>query len=191
MYYFISILIFLILILFLIKRNHQGDTYDVPLVKIKSQVDGNYYEVRDVPQKQETADILARLHAKNMKFLNYAKKNAEGREVFEAILRIIYLYKANTISEGKIEKGMTAYSVNKQNIVFCLWDREQPSKKIDENLVFYVNLHELAHMGCTSVGHTVEWKNLFDKFIELAVKDGIYREIDFDSSMNYCGVSLT
>ena len=45
-------------------------TSNYPIVQIKSKVDGRTYNVRDMPDKQEAADLLARVRQKLQKLID-------------------------------------------------------------------------------------------------------------------------
>jgi len=56
-----------------------------------------------------------------------------------------------------------------------------------ESLVFVV-LHELAHVGCASVGHTPEFWTAFSTLLETAGRIGVYTE--HDPTERVCGTEV-
>ena len=69
---------------------------------------------------------------------------------------------------------------------------DKREKLIELNTIFFVVLHELAHIMTQSVGHTDEfWKN-FKFILKNAVKLNIYKEIDYSKyPKKYCGIEVT
>lgn len=87
----------------------------------------------------------------------------------------------------------TSYSVNKgEQIVFCLRSRKNKDSIHDLNLMMYVVIHEMAHVGCPSIGHTDEFRMIFAFFTQQAIKLGLYKKIDFNNNpMEYCGMTVS
>jgi len=83
-----------------------------------------------------------------------------------------------TIITGLLSKGQIGYNVNKGYEIFiCL-------EGTDENQVFHVLLHELAHITVTEFQHSGHfWDNLH-KLKAIAGRMGIYRGI---TRKPYCG----
>ena len=56
----------------------------------------------------------------------------------------------------------------------------------------YVAIHELAHVGCESYGHTDEFKRIFAFLISVAGELNSYTPIDFKNNpLEYCGLSIS
>jgi predicted metal-dependent hydrolase len=97
-----------------------------------------------------------------------------------------------TIYETEPESNLTSYSVNKgQELSICL--KSKKTNKIhDVNLLMYVVIHEMAHMGCPEIGHGDLFKEIFKFFIEQAIKIGIYTYVDYNNNpVEYCGMNLS
>ena len=62
----------------------------------------------------------------------------------------------------------------------------------DLNLVMYVALHEIAHVGCPVFGHGPLFKRIFAFFTIIAIKQGLYQRIDFRRyPTEYCGLIIS
>lgn len=161
---------------------------------VKSSVDGEEYLVRNASDKQEAANVLARL---NIKALELIDKLKDARPDMEMTKRLVKRYDPRALSEGGYESGYTSYSVNKgQSIVICLRDKADdkdtvPGKLEDENVLTYVLLHELAHIATKDVGHTDKFWAIFKEIVKTAVDIGIYQDRDFSKNpAQYCGINI-
>jgi predicted metal-dependent hydrolase len=160
---------------------------------IESNIDNQLYIVRNLPDKQQAANMLATIKKKLIKLVEYLDKNndkevKENKEYIKRILNKIYTVK---IRESSGNSKYTSYSVNKgDELVFCIRSKIDNSLH-DINLIMYVAVHEIAHIGCPEVGHG-ELFNSINKFLlNYAMKIGIYRYENFNvNPVEYCGMSL-
>jgi len=88
----------------------------------------------------------------------------------------------------------TAYSLMKgAKIKVCLRDRDRQRQFIDPNLIVFVMIHELAHIGAYDVwGHPPRFWRIFKFLLREAVESGAYKPVDFGrhGPANYCGLTL-
>lgn len=160
----------------------------------KSTIDGKEYLVRNADNKQDAANMLAKIRRNidklSIHLASIIDKLPEYREYIEQLERRI---KNMVISESSADSKYTSYSVNKgDEIVFCLRSKRDTNKLHDMNLVMYVALHELAHVACPEFGHTLLFRQIFQVFTMEAMKIGIYSKIDFPSSpVEYCGMTIS
>lgn len=75
-----------------------------------------------------------------------------------------------------------SYTINKEKIFLCLRDRY--GQYYNKDILMYVLLHEIAHTLCTDVGHTAQFKDIFDILLQRATTAGIYSHVDIPS--DYC-----
>ena len=167
------------------------DTYFTGgLEEVRSTYDGRDYTVQSMPDKVEAANLLAQIREGLIKLVEHLKRIQSDDERTKSISD---KFQPDKISEGKDDTRYTSYSVNKgERIVFCLRSRDKKKELMDLNTMMFVALHELAHIGTKSVGHTDEfWKN-FRWLLEEAVQIGVYKEQDFKSKPKpYCGITIT
>lgn len=155
---------------------------------VQSKEDGNRYLVRNLSDKQEAADMLARLNVKLEKLIQHTVTKYPDDNAY-ALLKSNY--RSDSISEGTEETNYTSYSVNKgEKIVFCLRSKETQAF-VSPNTLMYVAVHELGHLMTTEVGHTPKfWKN-FKRLLEEAVAIGLYTPVDYHTAPEeYCGVTI-
>jgi predicted metal-dependent hydrolase len=171
--------------------NIQTSTY--PTVAVKSSVDGNTYQVRDMPDKQEAADLLARVRQRMQKLYNYLIATyPEKLQVKQ--LKQNFKPDPSRISESTPDAEHTSYSVNKgESVHFCLRQRQGNNESlVKENIMIFVALHEMAHMVTPTIGHGPDFWNNFGWLLKIAEDQGIYKYEDFSAHpVSYCGVKIT
>lgn len=167
------------------------DTYGRGEVEyVRSMVDGRDYLVQSRPDKQEAANLLAKIRANLESLVEHLSKILPNDERTKRILK---RFNPNNISEGADNAKYTSYSVNKgEKVVFCLRSRDQNKKLVDLNTMMFVALHELAHICTESVGHTTEFWDNFRWLLEESMDIGIYRDGDYKNNpVEYCGIKIT
>lgn len=182
---------FFIVLLFLILGFLIWDTYYVNDVEyVKSSIDNNEYLVRSLSDKEDAANMLAKIR-KNLEE-TVTKANEDYPDDPRAI-RLLNNFNSERISEGTESSKYTSYSINKgEQIVFCLRAKDKNKKLVDLNTMTFVALHELSHIATESVGHTKEFWETFKWVLSVAVKHKIYTVQDFNSKpVAYCGISIT
>ena len=185
---FIIILIFIFSIYTILKLEKHEVKY------VPSQVDGKEYLVRDLPDKQEAANLLAEVKKNIMLLVNnlYDNRNTTYKDHKDDIEQLKRRIANVIINESTGDSAYTSYSVNKgEQIVFCL--RSKHTNRLHNlNLIMYVALHEMAHVGCKSYGHTDEFKKIFAFYTNTAIKLGLYSKIHFNEEpVEYCGLMIS
>ena len=154
---------------------------------IVSSVDSKEYYVRNLPDKDEAANKLAKL-SKNLSTLVNSIQDKERKESIE---RLRDNFNSEQISENIPGSMYVAYSVNKgQELSICIREKET-EKFIDDNTVIFVAIHELSHIMSVSTGHTKEfWENM-KYLLQEAEKLGLYQSVDYSSTpVTYCGMEI-
>ena len=168
----------------------KSEKYEMAL--IKSTVDGNNYLVRNMKDKNEAANSLANIRSKLLTLMRYLDKNYKERPFVKQILTN---FDANPdrFAESTPDAAYTSYSVNKGEKVFmCLRQRDETEHLVNDNILIFVALHEMSHIGTVSIGHTKEFWNHFAWLLESAEKINIYKYQDFAAHpVEYCGVHIT
>jgi predicted metal-dependent hydrolase len=175
---------------------------------VKSSIDGQEYLVRNAPKKEEAANILCRTKNSLLRLIEYMnKKYVEGDQyksesdnddeaktsIREAVKRLVKKFNPNNISESGASNKYTSYSVNKgEKIIFCLRQKNESQSFVDENVIRFVAIHELAHIMTLSIGHEPEFWNNFKVLLREAVALGIYKKEDYSKSPKpYCGITVS
>jgi len=198
---FIIIILVTIIYIYLESR-----TYEV--VFVKSKVNEKEYLVRNLPDKQQTADLLAKMSLKLEKlvmhieqsnnanlFKKYAKEedNTTEQKLKEDLNRLINNFNPENLSESTPDAKYTSYSVNKgEKIVFCMRSKDSDERIVKENTMLFVAIHELGHLMTKSVGHTPEFWSNFKFLLKIAIDLKIYQHINFNKNPEkYCGTDIT
>jgi hypothetical protein len=168
-----------------------GNKY--PLVNVKSKVDGKTYRVRDMRDKQEAADLMAKLRLKMAKFyMHLEAKFPDKAQV--VLLKKNFKPESHRFFESTPDAEHTSYSVNKGEAVhMCLRQRGGQSEElVNENVLMFVALHEMAHMVTPTIGHDAQFWNNFGWLLEKAETLGVYKSTNFrEHPVSYCGVKIT
>lgn len=164
-----------------------------PLVSVKSEVDGRIYKVRDMPDKQQAADLLAHVRLRLSTLCDDLEKKYPDKQ---QVKQIVQNFRADPerFLEATPDAQHTSYSVNKgEKIHLCLRQRQGGDESlVQENVMVFVGIHELAHVCTKSVGHTPDFWNNFGWLLKQAEALGIYRYTDFAAQpVSYCGMSIT
>lgn len=164
-----------------------------PLVDVKSTVDGQIYRVRDMPDKQQAADLLAKVRARMKKLYAHLQSKFPDKP---QVKRLLQRFQANPdrILESTPDAAHTSYSVNKgEKVHLCLRQRQGGDESlVNENVMVFVALHEMAHVITDSVGHEPEFWNNFGWLLKEAESIGAYQYQDFKAHpVRYCGTNIT
>ena len=157
---------------------------------VESHVNKSKYLVRNLPDKQEAADLLGTITKRLLKLRDYLELKYPNDKRIE---RYVKKFNPDNISEGTPDNKYTSYSVNKgEKIVFCIRSRDKEEKLENINTMMFVALHEMAHIITVSVGHTDEfWKN-FKFLLKESIKIGIYKHVNYSKTpVDYCGMKIT
>jgi len=165
------------------------------LVLMEASNSGYKFLVHNDKFKKESANILSEIITRMYKLRNHLVNNKDEFPDFKDSISLLEQnlnQERTNIYENSPNSDYTSYSVNKgEEVVFCL-----KSKKTGQlhkiNLLMYVAIHEMAHIGCHEIGHTELFKKIFEFYAKEAIKIGIYQYEDYDSNpVEYCGMVLS
>jgi hypothetical protein len=164
-----------------------------PLVKVKSSVDNSTYMVRDMPDKQKAADLIATVRRKIQSLYDYILQKFPDKPQVKQWNRN-FIPEPSRFLEATPDAEHTSYSVNKgEKVHLCLRQRAgQDESLVNENVMVFVTLHEMAHSITPSIGHGPDFWNNFGWLLKQAEDRGIYTYEDFKSHpVSYCGMNIT
>ena len=148
-----------------------------------------------MPDKQQAADLLARVRAKLQKLISVLRQRYPSKpqviqlnEKFEADPRRFY--------EATPDAEHISYSVNKgDSIHLCLRQKDEKKEPlVDENVMVFVALHEMGHVitSPSHASHGPEFWNNFGWLLREAEALEIYKYQDFRAHpVTYCGEKIT
>jgi hypothetical protein len=162
-------------------------------VYVTSSIDGKSYKVRDMPDKQQAADLMAKLRIKLMKLCEALERKYPDKP---QVKQMVHNFRADPkrFIEATPDSEHTSSTVNKgESIHMCLRQRDGPDESlVDENVMMFVALHEFAHICTESIGHGPDFWNNFGWILKEAEGMGLYRYTDFSAHpVGYCGVHIT
>ena len=182
---FIIIISIFFLIMFMINNKF----LDTEVIRVKSTVDDQVYIVRDLPNSQEAANLLAKLKKDILKFVDHMRKSHSEDA---GVKRMLDNLRLNSLIECDPHHKYKSYSVNKgEELAICLRHTSQGYPFNENNSIMFTTGHELAHVMNKTVGHDESfWK--FMKFnLEEMDKVGLYQPVDYAKSpVQYCGMQI-
>jgi hypothetical protein len=164
-----------------------------PTVQVKSTVDGKEYKVRDLPDKQHAANLLATLRVKLVKLCDTLEKKYPDKPQVKLMVQN-FRSDPERFLEATPDSEHTSSTVNKgESIHMCLRQRDGTDESlVDENVMMFVALHEFAHVCTESIGHGPDFWNNFGWLLKEAEAMNLYRYTDFAAHpVSYCGVHIT
>ena len=164
-----------------------------PTIQVKSNVDGQIYTVRDMPDKQEAADIMAKVRIKMNKLKVHVESSYPDKPQVKQLSKN-FEASSSRIYEATPDAEFTSYSVNKgESIHFCLRERQEENESlVHEDIVTFVAIHEMGHVITKTVGHGPDFWNNFAWLLQEAERVGIYKHRDFRAHpVSYCGMKIT
>ena len=194
------VLVLLFYYIFLNKRKIEGFMYSEQII---SEYDGNSYEVLNIyGGKKKAAGKLGMLNLYILSLIKFMKQKyiVEKQGTVENqnfTRRLLIRYNPDAIAENFVKSGEiinTSFVQNKgEEIRFCLREKESGESNIHNNdILQFVALHELTHIGSLEYGHDdIFWKEF--KFILINAEEArIYKPFDYGvNNQNYCGLAIT
>jgi hypothetical protein len=158
------------------------------LITVKSKIDNKEYVVQIKEDAQEAANLIAKIRERLITLMEHLEKSFGINDNRVRLLK--KNFRPDRLKEGIDTPGYTSYSVNKgEQIVLCLRNND---KLVDINTMFFVVLHEFAHLSTESIGHTEEFWDNFKWILEESINIGIYVKQDFKvKNVEYCGMTIT
>lgn len=156
---------------------------------------GQKVRVNDQIDQTGSANLLAEIIERMYKLRNHLKNNMNKYSNQTACIELLvknFNEDRTQIYENSTSSEYTSYSVNKgEEVVYCL--RSKKTNKLhDINLMMYVAIHEMAHIGCHEIGHTRLFKEIFSFYLKVAIELDIYKYDNYDENpIEYCGMILS
>jgi len=169
---------------------YKQGSYD--MAHVESTVDREKYLVRNLPDKQDAADRLARTRGKLLRLMKELKAAHPDKAIVKQI-HTNFDAAPSKFSESTPDASYTSYSVNKgEKVYMCLRQRNEKEELVDENVIMFVAIHEMAHIGTPEVGHTPAFWNNFGWLLKEAEAMKVYEFTNFAAHpVEYCGIHIT
>ena len=178
-----TILILIIIFIYLIYQYH----YYSNIETIISKIDNRNYDVQIKDDASEAADLIAKVREKLILLVNHMFKTFPSNP---KVMRLKKNFNPDVLKEGIDNPSYTSYTVNKgEEIILCL---RTDGKLVDINVLTFVCIHELSHIGNETVGHDDAFWEFFKELLIEAINIGIYTKYDYKKSpIKYCGMMIT
>ena len=184
------IIVVVIVIAVIIYCNYDESHPD--LVNVTSSIDGRPYHVRDMPDKQAAADLLARGRQRLMRLCDKLERHYPNDK---RVALMVNRFNPDAISElsAHADPKYTSYSISKgKKIIFCLRSRDKTQRLISIQTFMFVAIHELAHVMTVSVGHTEEFWDNMRFLLANGIEWKLYKPVDYERKPQpYCGLQIT
>jgi hypothetical protein len=151
---------------------------------------GRKYLVKQSENAQKSADLIALLENHKNALCNFLQSKKEYRNNTD-VKRLLKNRKVVIEEIAKKYSGEAAYSINKgERIGICIKDKKGNFENF--NNMFFVLMHELAHIMSEDYGHhETFWKN-FSLLISNAIESKLYKNVRYkDNPQQFCGHTIS
>jgi len=158
------------------------------LTTVRSTVDEREYTVRKLPDKLDAANKLAHISESLTKLVDRVYTNDKDREGVDQLKK---RFNSRNIMENTPGGKYTAYSVNKgEQLAICLRNADD-DKFMNDNIIYFVSVHEMAHVMTDEIGHTKKFWDNMAYLLEQAHALGFYTPEDYAKNPQmYCGQEI-
>ena len=179
--------------------------YTSGIVEVRSAVDNEKYQVvGEFEDSQKAADVLAKINCTILKFLRYLKTKycihsmtCNGgvdypKHLRGIVRRILENYNPEVIIENDPRYSSdTSYTVDKGRKMYICIRNKRTLKILDTDLITFVVLHEIAHIGNRAWGHEENFWEIFKFILHEAKLAGIHNPVDYSKhATTYCGLDV-
>lgn len=188
MSFIFTIVIFLVV--YLIKNGQEAYLEYKRTEKLKDLEINEIGYQEELPEYNKAFYMLENLLLKVQKFLQIlGNMHPDNKDVKRLISRM----KKVEIQESPNEKDVSSYTIDKgQLISICLRNKNDLTKFHDENTMWFVICHELAHVMSVTEGHNGEFIKNFKFLLTESANYNMYNPIDYrKKNITYCGVKVT
>jgi len=179
------LIIFSLIILFAILLYYYK--YYSSIETIVSKVDNRDYSVQIKDDAQGAADLIAQVRQKLITLVDHMYKTFPSNP---KVIKLKKNFNPDVLKEGIDDPKYTTYTVNKgEEIILCL---RTDGKLVDINVLTFVCIHELSHIGNETIGHDEPFWEFFKELLLEAINIGVYIKYDYKAqNVKYCGMTIT
>lgn len=195
------LLIIILLLIIIIDRNNAVQSFSMKNAKATMSYDKRIYKVADsFTDYKNASDMMANVNIFIIDFLRYVRQKyiidnkgtIEQRDFYKLMIK---RYNPDVLFENNPKPGDDTSYILSKGLEFgvCLREKESGFNRFHNiDLVKFVILHELSHLGTTSFNHEDDfWLGLQWATID-AYDAGIYIPIDYSKKpAKYCGITIT
>lgn len=154
---------------------------------IVSTIDNRDYNVQIRDDAQEAANLIAQVRQKLITLVDHMYRTYPSNP---KVIKLKKNFNPDVLKEGIDDPKYTTYTVNKgEEIVLCLRTNGQ---LVDLNVLTFVCIHELSHIGNETIGHDDPFWDFFKELLLEAINIGVYTNYDYKTqNVQYCGMTIT
>lgn len=154
---------------------------------IVSTIDNRDYNVQIKEDAQEAANLIAQVRQKLITLVDHMYRTYPSNP---KVIKLKNNFNPDVLKEGIDDPKYTTYTVNKgEEIVLCLRTNGQ---LVDINVLTFVCIHELSHIGNETIGHDQPFWDFFRELLLEAINIGVYINYDYKAqNVQYCGMTIT
>ena len=158
-------------------------------LKYQKASDEQFHLVRDMPDKENAAEMLAEIKRRLQKLIQYCVENYPNNA---NVMLMKNRFNPQNVQETDINESGTSYTIDKgKELHLCLRNKED-AELHQINILMFVAIHELAHIKSVSYGHNEEFGKHFEFLLNQAAKIGVYQPVDYSSNpVKFCGMDVT
>lgn len=206
-----AIVVFIIIVIIYIYLESRSND----VIYVVSPLNNKNYLVRNLPDKQEAADLLAEISLNLERMVEFLKltppeeiykkfkvKKGKGEKAIDQeklellktdIRRLVGNFNPDNFTESTPDAKTTSYSINKgEKVVFCLRSKRAEQQLVRKNTMMFVAIHELAHLMTKSVGHEPDFWDNFKFLLVIGIHLKTYKHVNFNKNPEeYCGTEIT
>lgn len=178
-------IIFVIILLYIIQ------SYEMFIELKKSLVLNRKIGIQENHHNPEKAFKI--LESNFSKVYDFINKLDEKYPDHEDVQRLVRRMENVKIEESKDEEGTSSYTVNKGELMsICVRHKPDKYKFHNDNTLWFVLMHEIAHVMSINEGHGPEFMKNFKFLLVESEEMGLYNPIDYSkNNIVYCGVKVT
>jgi hypothetical protein len=185
---FTVIIMFLIVIIVYKRFNVETLTIQDPKTKISYEISEDY---PDYKKAYENMKELNQYVIKVIKSIKTERDNGfdfDDKKYF--IDNLLKRYNPDVLIENEPNNSDTSYVMNKgDSLHICLRDKE--GKLHDSNILRFVVLHEITHIGSKEPQHGREFWTNFKWLLHFLENHQLYKPVDYSKKPTiYCGLKL-
>lgn len=180
--------------------------------RVKVSADGRAWNVVGAyDNKEAAAALMSSVNARMVKFMKFLKVkyhigeaddviSAEtsahsiitGRPTYNMVLHLLANYNPDGFYENDPKRSSeTSYTLGKGTSMYiCMRDKKTPESLVSADDLFFVMLHECAHIAnYDGWGHETDFWEVFSFILHEAHLSGVYRPVDYaQHPITYCGL---
>jgi hypothetical protein len=172
------------------------------IYKSRDKADFNVNILNSYKNPKEAHNLLNWLNSQGLKLINHMEQKYKNNpDSMTIIKRLLYKYNPDNLSENKpiplvsnvLDSNNVlmsrAYTTNFENISICL--RRNDGSFYPKEILTFVYLHELSHIGSMERKHEHEFWTVFKFILTEAVDIGIIKPVNYEKKpFTYCGIEV-